>query len=563
LPTVSVTALDPDANADGPDGKPQAGYFDFHRTGDPIAALTASVSDTGTTAIAGTDYSGSLPTTVTFNAGQQDVIVPVAPTSSDPDLSSIADASIAAGGDYANATGEAELDLVGAGPTVKLGDGSDNIVLQGSDTGNTNAQQLAFTNYPTALPSGATLQLVPSVDARSDLAFWNGNPASGNATQLSLNSAGNITLHPGTTAPNIWVGATQGSQAVNDIYFTVAESVPASGGAPALARTSSPSNGATAEDIEIMYNGVDIAGDSAAKGNIPTVVVGEPVHLTANVELPAGSEADGFTWTAGLNAIGGYTLGPENNSGSIDPIENNVPYTTLYWVAGGTESVDLQVLKDGAFALPTQLATFNVVEPTASIKTQVSATKVQQFPVAVPETGAITWPSFKLGLIPSETDPAGITFGATFTPTNTPLPGHPGTFSWVQITTQRLWIMLPHDNTWGNPIVQTGLDNSDPYAGSNPDGSAEDAPLVGNNAANVAGYDEDTSDVMYYMFQSRMPGSIPVPLKEVDWGWHGAVIVQTGGKWKLVDPSPAKTPGDLQPKVPEPTWSNVVKNVEH
>jgi len=94
LPTVSVTALDPNANFAGPDGNPQDAYLDFHRTGDLTSALTANVSYTGTAADSGEDYSGTLPTSVTFPAGRQDVIVPVDPSNGSADFSSDIQAEI-------------------------------------------------------------------------------------------------------------------------------------------------------------------------------------------------------------------------------------------------------------------------------------------------------------------------------------------------------------------------------------------------------------------------------------------------------------------------------------
>ncbi len=120
LPTVSVTAIDPDATAEGPDGSPQDGYFDFHRSGNLTAALAANVSYDGSTAVAGTDYSGTLPTQVTFNAGVQDVIVAVAPATSTSHLFSTVVAAIEASenGSYASSTSPAQVNIAGTLATL-------------------------------------------------------------------------------------------------------------------------------------------------------------------------------------------------------------------------------------------------------------------------------------------------------------------------------------------------------------------------------------------------------------------------------------------------------------
>ena len=75
--TVSVTALPITADYAGPGGHPQDGYFDFHRSGDPSSALTATVDYTGT-AVAGTDYS-TLPPQVNFGAGRRMLSYPSRP----------------------------------------------------------------------------------------------------------------------------------------------------------------------------------------------------------------------------------------------------------------------------------------------------------------------------------------------------------------------------------------------------------------------------------------------------------------------------------------------------
>lgn len=76
LPTVSITALDPDAAEAGNN----PGTFTIERTGDTSEALTVSYTVGGTAAIDGTDYTPPLVTgTVTIPAGQSSVNVTITP----------------------------------------------------------------------------------------------------------------------------------------------------------------------------------------------------------------------------------------------------------------------------------------------------------------------------------------------------------------------------------------------------------------------------------------------------------------------------------------------------
>lgn len=111
LPTVSVAAVQPDASFGGADGHLQDGWFDFHRTGDLSAALTVAVSGTGSTASSGTDYADALPTGITFEAGQQDVLVAVVPANGSADSATYLQATISSGTGYTPDATPASVDL--------------------------------------------------------------------------------------------------------------------------------------------------------------------------------------------------------------------------------------------------------------------------------------------------------------------------------------------------------------------------------------------------------------------------------------------------------------------
>jgi hypothetical protein len=111
LPTVSVIAVEDSASFSGADGNIQNGWFDFHRTGDLSAALTVNVSATGSTAASGTDCADDLPASVTFEAGQQDVLVAVVPANGSANSATYLQATVTSGTGYTPDATPAEVDL--------------------------------------------------------------------------------------------------------------------------------------------------------------------------------------------------------------------------------------------------------------------------------------------------------------------------------------------------------------------------------------------------------------------------------------------------------------------
>lgn len=92
--SVSIIAGGIQGKYDGPDGHPQNSYFDFHRVGALDTVFTAGVKYDGSIAKPVIDYSGSLPTNVTFCPGVQDVIVPIVPANGAPSFGGTINATL-------------------------------------------------------------------------------------------------------------------------------------------------------------------------------------------------------------------------------------------------------------------------------------------------------------------------------------------------------------------------------------------------------------------------------------------------------------------------------------
>jgi autotransporter-associated beta strand protein len=603
LSTVSVTALDPDANAEGPDGNPQDGYFDFHRTGDLTGNLTVNVSDTGTTAVAGTDYSGSLPTTVTFPAGQQDVIVPVTPTSNDPDLSTIADASIATGDDYTNATGEAQLDLVGAGPTVKLGNGSDNIVLQGSNNGMSNLQQLHLNNLPSSLPAGGNITLTLLGDAASDVVLWNSATPTGPGNQISMTTATTIVWNTLAAIPSsIYVGAIHGSQAVNDIYFTVKESVPANGSAPPEVSDSPPSNAATAVKVSIDLLSNPNGADGDITGWDPEWLVGQMVDLEADIQAPPGwaiPNLEDFQWTVPGNVARAYEI--STDGAKIEPLLQDQgtaedEYTgtgtqkqeiKFFWesissVGGGPDSdpVSLTANVDGnSFAASTDFQVYSATFDNPRVSVGSPQLINQSGPdITLAMNSAPSSLSYGYGMYiqGSVTLPDAFTTGGFSS----------GSWEYVQTVSEQEWwsdgpgLPSPHFATGG--FV---LDTYYPEGGFIfPDLTTTDvqtAAVGGSPPVVMDTHDEPSNNVhgedqsplyrndafmTYVMFLPPGVDSQWVPLRVLSWGFHATVTAVVTGpqqyKFTLVNPGSYGGPATLTRPTAPPTWTGNVKDPE-
>jgi len=580
LPTVSVTALDPNANADGPDGNPQDGYLDFHRTGDLTGSLAASVSYAGSTAVAGQDYSGTLPTTVTFPAGQQDVIVPVVPDGAQPEFASDVQATILDPDDYTAAPGSADVDLSGQMKVV-LGDGSQNVIIQNSPDGTSNTTPLVLTFPEPADSEGSVLTLKSSQEGKVAVYDSSGNSLPWDCNKITMRPA------PDESRITLAVAATGGSQNINDVDFTADDTE--SGTATGTAT----SNPGTAVVVAVENNADTVLSDRTTH-NFEVGQVAD-FHLGVQSPFPA-SAITGYHWSKPGNVLYDWVepstpskSGPLNthvvylagNNGGVPPTGKQQPEIKFFWVsAGGGASKNVASEND------TEVASVNIngAAASASAKFNVSEPVVaSDFQTGPPGFGySAAHGGDILGLPPSNlTAPIVVSASGPTT-------------GGGQYNSGNLWsAYIDAGNVGGEmkfvqtvapsgsfsstatgsvprtiPSPQVGLDTSDPYGATNPaqwpaDGSEESAnDTPGEPTREATGgkndfpvFNLDYSFVTYIMYQP--PGGQWVPLQEASWGYKMAgVLDPTTGDLDFWTQKPIATgTHTFTVDTAEPTWN--------
>jgi hypothetical protein len=67
----------------------------------------------------------------------------------------------------------------------------------------------------------------------------------------------------------------------------------------------------------------------------------------------------------------------------------------------------------------------------------------------------------------------------------------------------------------------------------------------------------------YLMFQPDSPGSIPVPLKKLQWNWSGEALTNGAGGWALVQSNSfVQVTVSNRDTLEFPHWTNVVHNID-
>jgi hypothetical protein len=312
---------------------------------------------------------------------------------------------------------------------------------------------------------------------------------------------------------------------------------------------------------------------------VQNVVVGQPIKLTTNPNLPATITPYKTTWTVPTTPanIGAYTVAPDASSATVTPTELKEASLNTYWVyPNGSIPVTYQYCVNIPGAQPVKQcslvanAAFNVTGPTATITPsatswyvtpQMSCPSIIQF-LYFGYPDPITGCSLK----PFARSDAGISFNAALS--NVPDSG--GTTEWVQLILKE---SLSGVSLSGGPSIPAyygpGLDNSYPYGPDDPNADvttqASDSP---NNSLNplLSRETRRFKADMYYLWKPQISGSIFVPLGYVEWSTSGTGVQHTKDSppWSLAS-SGATTAmfhasSDTGNAHGYPTWSGVVGN---
>ena len=586
LPTVSVTALPITATFAGPDGHPQEGYFDFHRTGDPSAALTADVSYDGGTAESGRDYSGTLPMEVTFEAGEQDVLVPVVPANATPNIGSLIEAGIVVGVGYLFSPVQAPIDIDPHGVSVKLGDGSDNIILQGSADGDTNRVPIDIT-IPPDQPTGSTVTL--HATNSGILKLWTGNTTS--ATAISWGDDGSVTWTIGSTTnpppSELWVGATAGSTTIGDIKFSLSDSEAADGGTFAPAATAT-SQSATAVRVSVDAltnpNGDAMAPNGDVTGLSRNWLIGQAADLAVDIQEPSvwkltrpasvewSIPGDAvYAYNLGLNRAETMALGADNgnqgrasNKGKVGTSQAEVQWV---WESTSTTAPSFDF---AAVSATVQIAgltvvtgtTFDVYSPVASWSEKLGSVGI----TARNQFGLIG--SVKIGVLHGNNMTGSVNTNAL------PAELHGGTFYATQLISPQLYVELTdgtsdhRTNNGDQGLLDTQIEmpterlqNGQPGPTNfDADGTAHvfvDSPHVPLLALFKSALRIDTF-ADFLMFTPPGSGSTPVALQESSFNWEGLAAKSASNHWTVLYSRLTQADSNGHKVTSPPGWSAVV-----
>jgi len=276
---------------------------------------------------------------------------------------------------------------------------------------------------------------------------------------------------------------------------------------------------------------------------VQNVVVGQPIILTTNPNLPATITPYKTTWSVGGANIGGYA--PTLPSTTVSKTGLKQSTLKTFWLYQGQGvPVTYQYCVDipgvgNQCSLPAN-ATFNVAGPTDTIKPVLSLPQALGSWQVFPTSAAcnVQWLYFGLEdtsapSCPGSLDIPGIFFDAT-NPTNIPNGG--GNFFWVQIIKSAVISGTEPGVTIKPDRQGPGLDNSYPYIPVPDNPLVElDAPATSLDNA-LTTESESFNATMYLMWISAInPASIPVPIGYVDWSISATAIQKSTNSppWSL------------------------------
>ena len=327
-----------------------------------------------------------------------------------------------------------------------------------------------------------------------------------------------------------------------------------------------PSN-TTIIDNEVQWNNQgtlqNIAGIFAT-GAPQQAVVGQPIILTTNPNLPANITVTDSTWTVGGTRIAGYKA--NSGSASVTKLKDDdlkKANITFYWVypTDSTVTYNYCVTIPGLSADDiasklncslTEKATFDVSGGGSMSSNPYNKLTIDQLTPCINfkvRTGPGPFPLKPYVVYGDVTGfscsaYSGSTLGITFTPSGAP---SGGTYSYVQLINVDNIASKKGDTTNSCTSIQ-GVDLHYPYLGiipgTNPP-QAEDAP----NDKLTRGWVETRTfnATMFLMWTSSIADSIPVPIGYQTWGFTGGAHQEFLGLWKATTDGTPGAIGGFEP----------------
>jgi hypothetical protein len=235
----------------------------------------------------------------------------------------------------------ASTDIVNHDLSVRLSNGSGNLVLKGSAGGKSNIMPL-YLNVPSGLENGATVTLKEYGTTANRADVWT-MPAPGASDQPILGNAGGTlvatktwTVGTDSIPATLWVGVYSGSGAFGDVIFQLSDSDAGTTPPPTHpTQNTANSNAATAVYVQInMWNDPNGSGDweKDIAGKTHNWLIGQVVDLVAVLIAPPAFAANvSYAWT-----VPGDVLRSINEAGdSSHRTDVQLTADTGYTEAGG------------------------------------------------------------------------------------------------------------------------------------------------------------------------------------------------------------------------------------
>ena len=306
---------------------------------------------------------------------------------------------------------------------------------------------------------------------------------------------------------------------------------------------------------------------------VQNVVVGQPIILTTNPNLPATIKPYKTVWTVKGTRIKNYA--PTTASGRVvelkdnDLTKNNVAFYWVYQTSNipVTYQYCVNIPSVGNQCSETANATFNVTGPIVTIAPTANSWSVPP-PMSCPTIVQLLYfgypdPTSGCSLVPMV---KGISFKATLSN----VPDGDGTTEWIQvITADTLSGTYISGGSFGPANQGVGLDNFLPYPPDDPVDAVttETSDSPGNSLRRSLSEETRsfTAD-MYYLWQPQISGAIFVPLGYIEWSTSGTAAQDSRDTppWSLSSSGPTAavfhTSSDTGSNHGFPTWTHLVKN---
>jgi hypothetical protein len=217
-------------------------------------------------------------------------------------------------------------------------------------------------NPPQDAKEGATVTLTVPYGVFGKVKIWDTPNPDPDEDEPLIDTTGDnwYTWDAGHAPQTVYVGATDGSNDYNDMFFKLSDSDAASPRPKGNCTSNEDdSNKATSRMLQLLFGGQAV-GDDAGK-----VVVGQYIPLQAMYKGPGERPTDHYNWTIDAEAYEDYTISADRGQLKPAPTGDQKDSVQFIWTSSGNKNVDVKRTIDGV-ALEAS-SKFDVLKPTATI----------------------------------------------------------------------------------------------------------------------------------------------------------------------------------------------------